>query len=242
VVQIRRLIEARKLTQAAAAKLFGVTQPRVSDLVRGRIELFSIDGLVNMLRARRLTPRAPAADYPLTLQPARSSMRATGIAAAAIVLLGCQQAAETPEQRDARIMTESAAARTAIEARNAEFMTHFNQGHGEVVAGYYAEDGAVMAPNVPAVEGRKAIQDMVTNFAAVKAQVFLTTKSVVANGPLAIERGNFRMTFMYPGATAAVADTGKYLVHWRNVGGQWFLVADMFNSDLPMAAPPPAKK
>lgn len=49
MIQIRRLIEERKLTQAAAAKLFGVTQPRVSDLVRGRIELFSIDGLVNML-------------------------------------------------------------------------------------------------------------------------------------------------------------------------------------------------
>lgn len=33
MIQIRRLIEERKLTQAAAAKLFGVTQPRVSDLV-----------------------------------------------------------------------------------------------------------------------------------------------------------------------------------------------------------------
>jgi predicted XRE-type DNA-binding protein len=49
MVQIRRLIEGRKLTQAAAAKVFGVTQPRVSDLVRGKIDLFSIDTLVDML-------------------------------------------------------------------------------------------------------------------------------------------------------------------------------------------------
>ena len=49
MVQIRRLIERRKLTQAAAAKLFRVTQPRISDLVRGKIELFSIDTLVDML-------------------------------------------------------------------------------------------------------------------------------------------------------------------------------------------------
>jgi predicted XRE-type DNA-binding protein len=49
MIQIRKLIEKRDLTQAAAAELFGVTQPRVSDLVRGRIELFSIDTLVNML-------------------------------------------------------------------------------------------------------------------------------------------------------------------------------------------------
>jgi predicted XRE-type DNA-binding protein len=49
MIQVRRMLETRKLTQAAGAKLFGVTQPRISDLVRGRIELFSIDGLVNML-------------------------------------------------------------------------------------------------------------------------------------------------------------------------------------------------
>ena len=49
MIQVRKLLEGRKLTQAGAAKLFGVTQPRISDLVRGRIELFSIDGLVNML-------------------------------------------------------------------------------------------------------------------------------------------------------------------------------------------------
>ena len=46
---LRRLIEARELTQAEAARVFGVSQPRVSDLVRGKIDLFSIDTLVDML-------------------------------------------------------------------------------------------------------------------------------------------------------------------------------------------------
>ncbi|HSO82789.1 helix-turn-helix domain-containing protein [Thiocapsa sp.] len=36
------------LTQAQAAKQLGVTQPRVSDLLRGKIQLFSLDTLVNM--------------------------------------------------------------------------------------------------------------------------------------------------------------------------------------------------
>lgn len=49
--KLGRLIKARKLTQKSVAKLFGVTQPRISDLVRGKIDLFSIDMLVNM-RAR----------------------------------------------------------------------------------------------------------------------------------------------------------------------------------------------
>lgn len=47
--QVADLIKKRRLTQARAAKLMGVTQPRISDLVRGRIELFSIDTLVDML-------------------------------------------------------------------------------------------------------------------------------------------------------------------------------------------------
>jgi predicted XRE-type DNA-binding protein len=49
MVEVRRLIEGRKLTQRSAASLLGVTQPRISDLIRGRIDLFSIDSLVNML-------------------------------------------------------------------------------------------------------------------------------------------------------------------------------------------------
>jgi predicted XRE-type DNA-binding protein len=49
MIAARRLIEDRSLTQAEAAKLFGVTQPRVSNLVRGKIDLFSIDTLIDML-------------------------------------------------------------------------------------------------------------------------------------------------------------------------------------------------
>ena len=49
MVRLTRVIEDRGLTQVEAARIFGATQPRVSDLVRGKIELFSIDMLVNML-------------------------------------------------------------------------------------------------------------------------------------------------------------------------------------------------
>ena len=49
MIEVRRLIKARRLTQARAAKLFGVSQPRISNLVRGRIDLFSVDTLIDML-------------------------------------------------------------------------------------------------------------------------------------------------------------------------------------------------
>jgi predicted XRE-type DNA-binding protein len=46
---LREVLQDRRLTQAAAAELLDVSQPRVSDLVRGKIDLFSIDTLVDML-------------------------------------------------------------------------------------------------------------------------------------------------------------------------------------------------
>jgi predicted XRE-type DNA-binding protein len=49
MIRLADHIRKRRLTQARAAKLMGVTQPRVSDLMRGRIELFSIDTLIEML-------------------------------------------------------------------------------------------------------------------------------------------------------------------------------------------------
>ena len=65
MVQIRRLIEGRKLTQAAAAKMLGVTQPRISDLVRGKIDLFSIETLIDMLARAGIR-------VGLTMRPMRS--------------------------------------------------------------------------------------------------------------------------------------------------------------------------
>ena len=49
MIRLSRVIKERGLTQAQAAILFGVSQPRVSDLVTGKIDRFSIDTLIAML-------------------------------------------------------------------------------------------------------------------------------------------------------------------------------------------------
>ncbi len=51
LMAVRDHIERGGLSQTQAAKQFNVTQPRISDLVRGKIDLFSIDTLINMLAA-----------------------------------------------------------------------------------------------------------------------------------------------------------------------------------------------
>jgi predicted XRE-type DNA-binding protein len=49
MIKIEKVLKSRGLKQTEAAKLMGVTQPRVSDLLRGRLELFSSDALIDML-------------------------------------------------------------------------------------------------------------------------------------------------------------------------------------------------
>ena len=49
-------IESAGLNQGEAANLLGVTQPRISDLVRGRINLFSLDTLMDMASTAGLSP------------------------------------------------------------------------------------------------------------------------------------------------------------------------------------------
>ncbi len=49
--KIEALVKQRGWTQAEAAKHCGVTQPRINDLLRGRISRFSLDSLVNIATA-----------------------------------------------------------------------------------------------------------------------------------------------------------------------------------------------
>jgi predicted XRE-type DNA-binding protein/phage-related protein len=54
MIALKDHIAREGLSQSQAAKVFGVTQPRVSDLMRGKIDLFGLDTLVNMLAAAGL--------------------------------------------------------------------------------------------------------------------------------------------------------------------------------------------
>ena len=49
LIQVQKRIASRRLKQKEAAALLRISQPRVSDLVHGRIDLFSTDTLIDML-------------------------------------------------------------------------------------------------------------------------------------------------------------------------------------------------
>jgi len=69
LIEAQKLISSRGLKQREVAKLLGVSQPRVSDLLRGRIDLFSTDVLIDMLV--RLGARVR-----LTVKPDRRNRKA----------------------------------------------------------------------------------------------------------------------------------------------------------------------
>ncbi len=48
MIDLRKLIKAKRLTQVKAAKLLGISQPRVSDLIQGKWERFSLEMLITL--------------------------------------------------------------------------------------------------------------------------------------------------------------------------------------------------
>jgi predicted XRE-type DNA-binding protein len=69
MIKIQELIVSRGLKQAEVAKILRVTQPRVSDLLRGRIDLFSTDALIDMVARLGVRVR-------LVLKPSRRGLKA----------------------------------------------------------------------------------------------------------------------------------------------------------------------
>ena len=54
MIRIIKLVDELNSTQSEAARLLGVTQPRLNQLLKGKIQLFSLDALVNMLASAGL--------------------------------------------------------------------------------------------------------------------------------------------------------------------------------------------
>lgn len=160
--------------------------------------------------------------------------------AAVLSLAACRPRAETPEALLARQAADQQAAEQGIAAAQERFVLHYNSGHPDSLAALYAPDAHLMPANLPAVVGTAAIQAAFAQAVASKGQLKLVTEAVTASGDLAVERGIYEETYTPPGSSTPVTDRGKYLAHWRRIGGKWLMVDDIANSDLPVTAVPGA--
>jgi len=134
------------------------------------------------------------------------------------------QTAEVDTRAEAEKISElSDAWQKAVATRNIDACTTF-----------YAPDAVEMLANAPIVEGSEAIYEWFADW------IFDTTVTntfqsdvieVASSGDLAYERGTWH--FVMDTEEGPIEDYGKYVVVWKKIDGDWKVIIDISNSDLP---------
>lgn len=122
-----------------------------------------------------------------------------------------------------------------ISALNKKWLGLVVRKDAAAISELYAADGSIMPPNAPIATGRKAIAETWAGFFKLPSLTlnFRTTELVISrSGDLASDRGTYDLAF--DGDKGRVREIGKYVVVWKKVGGQWQVLADIFNSDKAM--------
>jgi len=149
-----------------------------------------------------------------------------------LFVLGCRTQQESPERAGLRMLQEAAAAQTAIDAVNIRYMRFMNGNMADSVATLFTEDAVLMPPGSRAIEGREEIRKFFAeNPLPPGGEYTFMAVDVKVNGPMLVERGEYNLSLPAEGRTPAVSINGKYLVHWRSVGGYWLQVATIWNEN-----------
>ena len=159
------------------------------------------------------------------------------LSAAALLLTACQEG-EKPANAAADVNSAAAvdtgADEQAIRGHVDRWMQLVKAKDAAGIAAFYADDGAVMPPNAPIGKGRTAIQQTWASMMETPGfDLTITPEQIVvsSSGDMALDRGTYSLAVAPDGTTQT--DTGKYVVVWRKIGGEWKVAADIFNSDLP---------
>jgi uncharacterized protein (TIGR02246 family) len=129
-------------------------------------------------------------------------------------------------------------ATTQVHAANESLLLAWMQKDLQRIADCYAEDGMLIPPNSPIVQGPEAIR----KFAADRSEANVSLRAqgthveVSGSGDLAFVRGSYEATLTGP-AGEQLNDRGRYLHVWkRQSDGTWKAIVDMWSSELPRPA------
>lgn len=158
------------------------------------------------------------------------------LAASALLISSCDAGKDNANDAlpGSAASTSSAADEEAIRGQVARWLQLIKSKDAAAIAQMYTEDGAFMPANATIGKGRSAIEQ---NWAAMLATpgfelTFAPEQIIVSSsGDMALDRGTYRLAVAPNGAKQV--DTGKYVVVWRKIGGEWKAAADIINSDLP---------
>ena len=109
------------------------------------------------------------------------------------------------------------------------------------IVNHYADDAIVIAPGMPASNGKAAINDTIKGMVTDPALNLKFTSSqveVAQSGDLAYTRGSYTMTFTNPATKQPMTDHGSYVTTYRKQSdGSWKAVTDIASSELPPSPP-----
>jgi uncharacterized protein (TIGR02246 family) len=156
-----------------------------------------------------------------------------------LVVLGAGSACKPQNDNDARagaaVPSLSAADQAGIRSADSAFMAAANAGDADKIAEVYAEDGSVLAPNLPPQKGRDAVRAFWGGFLdAYTVRFEVASDTIEGRGDLAYNQGHYRYTAV-PKAKGVpgIADEGKFLeILKKQPDGSWKYVVDMYSSNL----------
>ena len=154
----------------------------------------------------------------------------------AALLAGCNETSDARRDQTAEAKS-TASDEQAIGTANARWLELISKKDAAGIGQLYAEDGVALPPNFKAVVGREAISQWWASQMKIPgyALTFGTDQLVLSTaGDMALDRGWYR--FSAQGPSGPIKDTGKYVVVWRKIDGEWKVAADIFNTDLSAAA------
>jgi uncharacterized protein (TIGR02246 family) len=156
-----------------------------------------------------------------------------------LIVLGAASACTPKADKDAvakeSVPSLSAADQAGIRSADSAFMAAANAGDADKIAEVYAEDGSVLAPNLPPQKGRDAVRAFWGGFFdAYTVRFEVASDTIEGRGDLAYNQGRYRYTAV-PKAKGVpgIADEGKFLeILKKQPDGSWKYVVDMYSSNL----------
>ena len=103
----------------------------------------------------------------------------------------------------------------------------------EAFASFFAENATQLPPNSPQISGRNAIQEAAAGLLGAGADLRFETMDVkvARSGDLAFSKGKYFLSLETP--DGLIQDEGSYIEVWEKVAGEWKIISDIYNSDLP---------
>jgi ketosteroid isomerase-like protein len=109
---------------------------------------------------------------------------------------------------------------------------------------FFAADASFLPPNMPIATGTDAIRKVAAELVALpgfSVRWSATKADVGGAGDLGYTQGTYELTLNDP-TGKPMRENGKYVTVWKKqAGGQWMVVADIFNPDAPPPAPAPTE-